>query len=145
MAKTKGKKVNIRHRKILQNMVANGGKGKSMPDTMRDAGYSEAYIRSNKIKDTKSLNDLVAECMPDEKLIEKHNQLLNKEEFLGRRKTGQPHSDVKFALDMAYKLKKKYGDITIQHKFGEFSDAEIEDRIAELISGAVGLATRKGA
>lgn len=48
------------------------------------------------------------------------------------------------ALDMAYKLKGKYGDITIQHKFGELSDEELEGEIAEIISEALRLAERKG-
>ena len=38
------------------------------------------------------------------------------------------------ALDMAYKLKRKYGDLTIKHKFGESSDEELEAELAGIIS-----------
>ena len=47
----------------------------------------------------------------------------------------------KEGLDMAYKLKKKYGDTTIVHKFGELSDEDIEAEVAGIISEALGLAT----
>lgn len=136
----KNKKINVRHKKILQKMVENGGKGLKMSDAMRDVGYSEAYIRSNKIKDTMSWGKLVEDILSDQKLIDKHDQLLNKEEILLRNNkqihTGQPHSDVKFALDMAYKLKRKYGDITIKHKFNELSDSELEEEFAGELSEA---------
>lgn len=45
----------------------------------------------------------------------------------------------KYALEMAYKLKQKYGDITIHHEFGNLSDEEIEGEIAGVISEALGL------
>ena len=38
------------------------------------------------------------------------------------------------ALDMAYKLKKKYGDITIKHEFGELTDEDLEEALAKTIS-----------
>ena len=44
----------------------------------------------------------------------------------------------KDGVEMAYKLKKRYGDTTIVHKFGEFSDAELEEEIAGEISEALG-------
>ena len=44
----------------------------------------------------------------------------------------------KAALDMAYKLKSKYGDTTIVHKFGELSDAELEEALAREISEGAG-------
>lgn len=141
------KKVNIRHKKILQKMVENGGKGMNMPKAMREVGYSEAYIRSNKIKDTESWGSLVNEVLSDQKLVDIHNRLLNKEEILLRDnkqvRTGQLHSDAKFALDMAYKLKKKYGDITIQHKFGELTDQELETELATTFSALEGLDSRE--
>lgn len=54
---------------------------------------------------------------PDSLLAKKHKQLLQKEEkivvgigkgFSAIQETGQPHSDVAKALDMAYKLKGSY-------------------------------------
>jgi len=50
------------------------------------------------------------------------------------------HIAKKYALDMAYKLKQKYGDLTIHHKFGELSDEDIEAEIAGVLSEAIGLA-----
>lgn len=44
----------------------------------------------------------------------------------------------KHALDMAYKLKQKYGDLTIKHKFGELTDEELEAEIAERLSRGLG-------
>ena len=44
----------------------------------------------------------------------------------------------KAALDMAYKLKKKYGEVTINHKFGELSDKDLEKELAGEISEALG-------
>lgn len=43
------------------------------------------------------------------------------------------------AIEKLLKLKRKYGDITIKHKFGESSDSEIEDAIAGEVSEAFGL------
>lgn len=54
------------------------------------------------------------------------------------------HIAKKYALEMSYKLKQKYGDITVQHKFGELSDEEVEDRIAGIISGAIGAISPSG-
>lgn len=54
------------------------------------------------------------------------------------------HIAKKYALDMAYKLKQKYGDLTIHHKFGELSDEEIEGEIAGVLSEAIGLAEGAG-
>lgn len=50
----------------------------------------------------------------------------------------------KYALEMAHKLKQKYGDITIVHKFGELSDEEIEGEIAGEVSEAIGLVQGEG-
>lgn len=47
---------------------------------------------------------------------------------------------LKNGLDMAYKLKQKYGNITIKHKFSELSDEEIERESATIISEALRLA-----
>ena len=44
------------------------------------------------------------------------------------------HIAKKYALEMAYKLKQKYGDITIQHKFGEQSDEDLEQELAGVIT-----------
>ena len=57
-----------------------------------------------------------------------------------------PDGDVRAkALDFAYKLKKKYGDITVKHKFGDATDADIEAEIASVLSEAIGLAEGESA
>lgn len=43
----------------------------------------------------------------------------------------------KYALEMAHKLKQKYGDITIVHKFGELSDEELEAELAKALSEGI--------
>lgn len=45
----------------------------------------------------------------------------------------------KYALEMAHKLKQKYGDITIRHKFGELSDEELEAELAREVAEGLGL------
>ena len=45
------------------------------------------------------------------------------------------------ALDKAYKLKQKYGAVTIKHQFGELSDAELEREASREISAALGSVT----
>ena len=45
----------------------------------------------------------------------------------------------KYALEMAHKLKQKYGDLTIVHKFGSLSDEEIEEEIAGILSETLGV------
>jgi len=44
------------------------------------------------------------------------------------------------ALDLIYKLKSRYGDTTILHKFGELSDEDIERETARILAEAQGLA-----
>lgn len=140
-------------------------------------GYSDSYIDSGQIKNTKAWNDLMDIYLPDEQLAIHHKELLNavkighyvfpasesdeeiKETIesyglpcLKIKKNLQwkrayysiPNTDAKrHALDMAYKLKKKYGDLTITHKFSELTDEELEGEIAGIISEAIELTAGK--
>ena len=63
---TLSKEPTFRQKKTIKLMVENGGK---LSPAMRKAGYSEAYIKSNKLKKTKSWQELLAKDLPDEDLI----------------------------------------------------------------------------
>lgn len=70
--------VGLKYARMLKNMVANGGKQghKSISQTARDAGYSEAYIRSGKLQKTKAWRELMDDAYPDEELLNIHHELL---------------------------------------------------------------------
>lgn len=154
MKKRKG--IKLKHKLLIKKLSEHIRKGKSenMGKIMKELGYSQSYTKNpNHLKETKSWKDLMEQYFSDEDLAKLHKKLLEKKEILLRNNnttetieqidTGQPHSDAKGALDMAYKLKQKYGDITIKHKFGELSDEELEAEIADIISEAVGLTKGK--
>lgn len=78
--KTEGKKkglqhIRVKHKIVLKNMVEKGGKV-SVSKALRDEGYSEAYIKSGKFKNTKSWGALVERDLPDHLLTETHKNLL---------------------------------------------------------------------
>ena len=104
-------------------------KGKNSEKTIESAKNvakmigSENLTKPNVIAAIKTLSEKI----PDSLLIKKHKQLLNKQErvVLNDKETGsyientgQPHSDVVRALDMAYKLKGLYAPEKIQHGGG---------------------------
>jgi len=139
----------------------------------RRFGYSESYIASGQIKESKTWNEIMDIYLPDNELALHHKELLNavkighyvfpaKESDETIKETIEsyglqcvritlqrpfkrayfsiPNMDAKrHALDMAYKLKKKYGEIVVTHKFRELSDTDIEGEIAGLLSEAIRL------
>lgn len=104
----------IKARMALKNI----GTSRTEEQALIKAGYSPSYARSGQIKHTKSWEQLLEQQLPDRLLAKKHKQLLEKTERIvvsdGTKEgshiedTGQPHSDVNRALDMAYKLKGRY-------------------------------------
>ncbi len=69
----------LKHAAVLQKMVANGGKSAhshSLSQAARDAGYSEAYIRSGKLQKTKAWQEVIHDSLPDEKLLRVHGEQL---------------------------------------------------------------------
>lgn len=75
MARAKGE--NLRAKTTVQKMVANGGKRRSLAQSMREAGYSESYARNpQKIKGTKAWQDYLEEFIPDEQIAVAHKTLL---------------------------------------------------------------------
>lgn len=64
-----------KHRKVIKKMVQNGGI--SLQEAMRQVGYSEAYIRSAKIKTTDTFQEMLNKVFPDDIINAKTVQLLN--------------------------------------------------------------------
>ena len=104
--------------------------GKNSAKTIASENLTKPYL-ARAIEQKKE--DLGIE-ISNELLVEKHLQLLNKKEVIVIRKgqrtetelTEQPHSDVKGALDMAYKLKGSYAPekkITVDIGLKELLDA----------------------
>lgn len=91
--------------------------GSSITAAMKKVGYSkETSKRTNKLTRTKGWEELLEKHIPDSLLAKRHRELLNKQEVIivrdGKEShtelTEQPHTDVKAAIDMGYKLKGKY-------------------------------------
>lgn len=102
--------------RAIKNVVDNGG---NVYKAMIDAGYSPATAKTpQKLTESKAWESLMDKYLPDESLAKIHKKILKKQEVQLKNnnetkkvevvKTGQPHSDVGKALDMAYKLKGRY-------------------------------------
>ena len=92
----------LKQQRTLEKIVENRG---NISKSMREAGYSRATAKNPKnLTQSKSWQELVEEYLPDRKIAEIHSRFLDKIEP----HTGQPHSDVLKALDLAYKVKGKY-------------------------------------
>lgn len=86
----------LKQKAAIENVVENGG---IVSKAMIDAGYSEKTAKTpQKLTESKAWLEIMEEHLPDSKLAEKHEELLNHEEG---------NIQVK-ALDMAYKLKGSY-------------------------------------
>lgn len=91
---------------------------RSVSSAMREVGYKDwTATKPSNLTNSKGWKELMDQHFPDSLLAKKHKQLLQKEEkivvgigkgFSAIQETGQPHSDVAKALDMAYKLKGSY-------------------------------------
>lgn len=98
--------------------LKNLGDSRSDAEALVKANYKPSYARSGQIKKTKGWIELTEKFLSDKQLAAVHQKLLNKKESIvvsdGAREgshiefTEQPHSDAAKALDMAYKLKRKY-------------------------------------
>mgnify|MGYP001594861755 CR=1 FL=1 len=150
-------KVLTRHKLLIKKILENLGNGMSLGEAMRQAGYSDSYSDNpQQLQGTDSWITLTDEYISDKELMEMHRKLLHKEEVIAKNnnksgkvdivRTGEidPYA-VKSALDMAYKLKKKYDNtITIKGKLSNLSDEEVEGRIAGILSGVIGALAGKG-
>jgi len=127
--KSKGRKGLESHKVVLRKMSENVGKS-ALSKAMRKQGYSESYIKSGHIKNTKSWQNLLDTALPDGMLLEAHRELIKHEEWRAR----------DAGLEKAYKLKKRYKDeLTVNHQFADLSDREIEERITQILAGGMKL------
>lgn len=107
------------------------GENVSITRAMRKSKlYSEATSKHpEKITKSKGWKELMEQYLPESKLASVHNRLLSKKDDVG-----QPHSDVKGALDMGYKLHGLYEpekhDITSPELIRELQ--EMKDMMAKL-------------
>jgi len=119
------------HKVVMKKMsenVGNQGGGSKLAGAMKGAGYSESYIRSGHIKNTKSWQNLVEDVLPDEMLLKTHRALLQHKEWRAR----------DAGLEKAYKLKKHYKEeITVKNEFADFTDVELEQQMAHIITEIV--------
>lgn len=133
----------LRQRVAYDNLVENGG---NVSKAMIDAHYSKQTAKTpQKLTNSKGWIELLEEKIPDHKLLRKHNQLLDKKEFMAVGERGDRHIEptgeidpqaVARALDMAYKLKSKYpatavdvsGAIAVV-KVVNYADAPVEAEI----------------
>src|SRR3989344_4754928 len=119
------------HKVVMKKMsenVGNQGDRSVLPNAMRKAGYSESYIKSGHIKNTRSWQNLVEDVLPDEMLLMAHKALLQHKEWRAR----------DAGLEKAYKLKKRYKEeITVKNEFADFTDEELEQQMADLLVSIV--------
>lgn len=68
------RKPTLRQKILAKEMLANPG---SLSKAMRKAGYSEGYVRnSHELTATQTWQDLLEKYLPDERLTEKHEELM---------------------------------------------------------------------
>jgi hypothetical protein len=124
MPKARKGKPSPRMRRVASKILVNIGSGKGVPEAslgkaMREEGYSDTYSKNpGQLQETQGWQELMDHYMPNSLVGHRHRQVLDKKEILLRNNnetgeieqinTGQPHSDVKSGLDMAYKLKGFY-------------------------------------
>ena len=122
----------LKQKRAFKEVGVNGG---NISKAMKVAGYSpSASKRTDKLTRTKGWEQLMKQELPDGLLAKRHRALLNKNETIivheGKESrveiTTQPHSDVKGALDMAYKLKAKYAPEKHQVEIQEITAEEKE-------------------
>jgi len=96
----------------MSENIRKGG-SKTTGQILKEAGYSESVSKSpQRVTESKGWQELMEEYFPSEYLLKKHKKLLNKKEIVTYKgdfkKTRQPHTDVKYALDMLYDICKKH-------------------------------------
>ena len=110
-------------------------KGMPARRAMEKAGYSKATAKNPKnVTSQKSWGVLLDEFLPQSRLAEVHRELLDKKEVTFKRKgkkyvmLTQPHTDVKGALDMGYKLRGSYQPEKVEVSGGVKYNLKDEDR-----------------
>jgi len=105
----------VKQRVAIEKAVENGG---NLTQAMLAAQYSPATANNpQNLTKSKAWSELIEKRLPDNKLLRRHNQLLDKKEFFAVGDRGDRHlietgeidpQAVARGLDMAYKLKRKY-------------------------------------
>lgn len=114
----------IKQKLAASKLVENGG---IIGKAMISAGYSPATARTpQKLTERKGWKELMNKYLPDDKLLKKHNELLDKKEYIVIGKIGEREviptgeidpNAVARGLDLAYKLKGRYKEgATINQK-----------------------------
>lgn len=137
MATTKQK---IAAKKLSEN-IRNQRSKKPMGKILKEAGYSESVSKSpQRVTETKGWKELMEEYFPNEYIYKIHKKILDKKEIVSYqgsfKTTNQPHSDVKYALDMVYKLKglyKEYEQVDTTNSYLEsLVDKDLDKEIRRL-------------
>jgi hypothetical protein len=95
------------------------GKNRTKKAELLAAGYAESTAQKQppSVMKAKGWNKILDKRLPDSKLLTRHNQLLDKQEYIAIGKVGEREvvptgeidaNAVAKGLDMAYKLKSKY-------------------------------------
>ena len=62
-----------KQKKVLKEV----SKGKSLRQATKDAGYSQSYADTGRIKESKTWKELVAKYLPEDKIAKRHEELLD--------------------------------------------------------------------
>jgi hypothetical protein len=113
----------LKQKLALQKATENHG---NISRAMLEVGYSPNTAKKpQNLTQSKGFKELVKKHFPDSLLAKRHRELLNKKEkivvgvgkgFSEIEDTGQPHTDVVKALDLAYKLKGLYAEEQVGNK-----------------------------
>jgi hypothetical protein len=127
--KIKGVPILDRHRSVLNEMLANIRKPKKERKTQEqillEHGYSAGYAKMPSVlRNTNSFQALFDKEIPESLLVKTHKGLIKHSNWRAR----------DAALDKAYKIGKRYGDVTVHHDFSDVSDRELEGELARTVS-----------
>ena len=120
----------------LKRKKSSSTQNPSMGKLMRKAGYSQSSSTMPKsVTGSKQWQVLCTKYLKDSKLLRRHEEMLDKKEIIVKidkrgqvfkYNTGQPHSDVNKALDIAYRIKNKYLDEGIEKQTIILTDDQIK-------------------
>jgi hypothetical protein len=107
----------VKQRKAIAKIAENGG---NVSKAMREVGYSPATASTpGKLTESVGYKELIEEYLPDLHLLDKHREFLDSPRTIKRvvkgivvEVTEETDTNAVRALDMAYKLKGKYGENT---------------------------------
>ena len=131
-------------KKMVALAQKTGGIDKIKAEAMRQAGYSPRTARTpTKLTESKAWPELLEQYLPDEKLLQKHDEALEAvkwNDFTGEK---EPDQSIRLkATELGYKLKGKLSETSVLQQFnvgGEMSIKFIgEDEIDSIKQVAIG-------